>query len=181
MPSSAMVGRQNSGWRSPPAAHGPSFRRPRRENPPSTTQIKLDFWKKAGECLTNRYECKAPPRHRLSAHPTSVACVFLWNGPTPLREPAVATPVIENSTFERHYRIGDLARIWGLGRETVRKLVKDDPGVVKVRMGRKKAHTIYSVPVSAAQRIHTRLLNATPVRSPELSPPSALAHHQTPP
>jgi hypothetical protein len=93
----------------------------------------------------------------------------------------VATPVIENATFERHYRIGDLARIWGLGRETVRKLVKDDPGVVKVRMGRKKAHTIYSVPVSAAQRIHTRLLNATPVRSPELSPPSALAHHQTPP
>ena len=37
----------------------------------------------------------------------------------------------ENATFEKHYRIGDLARLWGLGRETVRKLVKDDPGVVK--------------------------------------------------
>jgi len=47
----------------------------------------------------------------------------------------------------------------GLGRETVRKLVKDDPGVIKIRMGRKKAHTVYSVPESAAQRIHTRLLN----------------------
>ena len=44
----------------------------------------------------------------------------------------------ENSTFEKHYRIGDLARTWGLGRETVRKLVKDDPGVIKIRMGRKK-------------------------------------------
>jgi hypothetical protein len=32
----------------------------------------------------------------------------------------------ENTTFEKHYRIGDLARTWGLGRETVRKLVKDD-------------------------------------------------------
>lgn len=62
-------------------------------------------------------------------------------------------------SFEKHYRIGDLARIWGLGRETVRKLVKDDIGVVKVRLGRKKAHTIYSVPESAARRIHTRLLN----------------------
>jgi hypothetical protein len=93
----------------------------------------------------------------------------------------VATPVIENTTFERHYRVGDLARIWGLGRETVRKLVKDDPGVVKVRMGRKKAHTIYSVPVSVAQRIHTRLLNTTPVRSPELPPASALVHRQTHP
>jgi len=65
----------------------------------------------------------------------------------------------EDAPFEKHYRIGELARMWGLGRETVRKLVKDDSGVVKVRMGRKKAHTIYSVPESAARRIHTRLLN----------------------
>lgn len=61
----------------------------------------------------------------------------------------------ENAAFERHFRIGELARMWGLGRETVRKLVKDDPGVIKVRMGRKKAHTTYSVPESAASRIHT--------------------------
>jgi hypothetical protein len=67
----------------------------------------------------------------------------------------------ENTAFERHYRIGELARMWGLGRETVRKLVKDDPGVVKIRMGRKKAHTIYSVPESTASRIHTRLINAS--------------------
>jgi len=66
---------------------------------------------------------------------------------------------VENSTFEKHYRVSELARMWGLGRETVRLLVKDDPGVIKIRMGRKKAHTIYSVPESAASRIHTRLLN----------------------
>jgi hypothetical protein len=67
----------------------------------------------------------------------------------------------ENAAFERHYRIGELARMWGLGRETVRKLVKDDPGVIKIRMGRKKAHTIYSVPESAASRIHTQLINSS--------------------
>jgi len=66
---------------------------------------------------------------------------------------------VENTTFEKHYRVNELARMWGLGRETVRLLVKDDPGVIKIRMGRKKAHTIYSVPESAASRIHTRLLN----------------------
>lgn len=66
--------------------------------------------------------------------------------------------LVDNSTFEKHYRIGELARMWCLGRETVRKLVKDDPGVVKVRMGRKHTHTIYSVPESAARRIHTRLM-----------------------
>ena len=37
---------------------------------------------------------------------------------------------LDNTTFEKHYRVGDLARLWGLGRETVRKLVKDDPGAV---------------------------------------------------
>ena len=66
---------------------------------------------------------------------------------------------VDNSTFERHYRISELAEMWGLGRETIRLLVKDDPGVIKIRMGRKKAHTVYSVPESAAHRIHTRLLN----------------------
>jgi len=68
--------------------------------------------------------------------------------------------LLENTTFERHYRIGELAETWALGRETVRKLVKDDPSVIKIRLGRKKTHTIYSVPASVADRIHRRLLNA---------------------
>jgi hypothetical protein len=67
---------------------------------------------------------------------------------------------VEQSAFERHYRIGELAEMWSLGRETVRLLVKDDEGVIKIRLGRKKAHTIYSVPESVAMRIHTRLLNS---------------------
>ena len=40
----------------------------------------------------------------------------------------------------------------------ISQLVKDDPGVIKIRMGRKHAHTVYSVPESAARRIHTRLM-----------------------
>jgi len=66
----------------------------------------------------------------------------------------------EQATFERHYRIGELAAMWKLGRETVRLLVKDEDGVIRIRLGRKKAHTIYSVPESVAIRIHTRLLNS---------------------
>ena len=65
---------------------------------------------------------------------------------------------VEQAVFERHYRIGELAEMWKLGRETVRLLVKDEDGVIKIRQGRKKAHTIYSVPESVAIRIHTRLL-----------------------
>ena len=76
-----------------------------------------------------------------------------------LTRPRVSAP-LERPAFERHYRIGELAAKWQLGRETVRLLVKDERGVIKIRLGRKKAHTIYSVPESVAVRIHTRLLNS---------------------
>jgi len=65
-----------------------------------------------------------------------------------------------NSAFEPHYRVGELAKLWGLGRETLRLMVKDEPGVIKIGMGRKKSHTTYSVPESVAQRIHRRLTAA---------------------
>jgi hypothetical protein len=71
------------------------------------------------------------------------------------------TMLSDESAFERHYRIGELAEIWNLGRETVRLLVKDEPDVIKIRFGRKKRHTTYSVPASVAARIHTRLLHAS--------------------
>jgi hypothetical protein len=64
-----------------------------------------------------------------------------------------------DTTFEVHYTIGDIARQWRLGRETVRLLVKDEPGVLKIRLGRRKTLTRYSVPESVARRIHTRLFN----------------------
>jgi hypothetical protein len=64
-----------------------------------------------------------------------------------------------DTTFEVHYSISDLAERWRLGRETIRLLVRDEPGVIKVRMGRCKSMTRYSVPESVARRIHTRLFN----------------------
>jgi hypothetical protein len=66
---------------------------------------------------------------------------------------------LTDTTFEPHDSVGELAKRWGFGRETVRKLVKDEPDVVELRIGRKKANTRYSVPESVARRIHTRLLN----------------------
>ena len=60
---------------------------------------------------------------------------------------------------EPHYRISDLANRWKLGRETVRKLCMNEPGVIKLCLGRNKKHTMYSIPASVAERLHTRLLN----------------------
>jgi hypothetical protein len=94
-----------------------------------------------------------------------------------MREEAPVTSLLaDKTTFEKHYRISDLARLWGLGRETVRRLVKDDPGVVKIRMGPKKVHTIYSIPESAAHRIHALLLRAQ-VQESEF--PALIGRHRT--
>ena len=64
-----------------------------------------------------------------------------------------------DTTFEAHFTIADLARQWKLGRETVRLLVKDEPGVLKIRLGRRKTMTRYSVPESVARRVHTKLFH----------------------
>lgn len=62
-----------------------------------------------------------------------------------------------DTTFEKHYSIAELAGMWNVGRETVRLLVKDEPGVVRICCGRKRSMTHYSVPESVARRIHLRL------------------------
>ena len=67
------------------------------------------------------------------------------------------TRALADPTFERHYRIGELARLWAVGRETLRKIFKDEPGVVKIRIGKKKSHVTYSIPESVAHRVHVRL------------------------
>jgi hypothetical protein len=67
--------------------------------------------------------------------------------------------VQSDTTFEMHYSIADLAKQWRLGRETVRLLVKDEPGVLKIQLGRRKALTRYSIPESVARRVHTRLFH----------------------
>jgi hypothetical protein len=64
-----------------------------------------------------------------------------------------------DTTFEMHYSVADLAKQWRLGRETVRLLVKDEPGVLKIQLGRRKALTRYSVPESVARRVHTKLFH----------------------
>lgn len=75
------------------------------------------------------------------------------------RENSDAPAAAVEPAFERHYRIEELAEIWNVARATVRVLVKEEDGVLKVSLPPTKARTIYSVPESVARRIHTRLQN----------------------
>ena len=62
---------------------------------------------------------------------------------------------------EEHYTIRSVASILGCGRETVRLLVRSETGVLKIRLGKKRAHCMYRIPKSVLFRLHTRLLNAS--------------------
>jgi hypothetical protein len=68
--------------------------------------------------------------------------------------------LITDTTFERHLSIAELSFQWKINRETIRLLVKDEPGVARVRKGLMKLRTLYSVPESVARRIHNRLIDS---------------------
>jgi hypothetical protein len=87
---------------------------------------------------------------------------LIWSRPIMDRlpsRPATRPNPWSDTTFEPHFSIAELARQWKLGRETIRLLVKDEPGVLKIRLGKRKALTRYSVPESVARPVHTRLFH----------------------
>jgi hypothetical protein len=68
-------------------------------------------------------------------------------------------PSMDDATFELHYTVDELAEQWKYSRESLRKLVMDEPGVLKLQLGKKKSNCTYRIPASVARRIHTRLTN----------------------
>ena len=95
------------------------------------------------------------PRNPMRPRSAGASAIACWCKPQ-RRRGITERPAPEDPAFERHYRIGELAETWQLGRETVRRLVKDEPGVIKIRLGRKKAHTIYPYRNPWRHHIHSR-------------------------
>ena len=61
--------------------------------------------------------------------------------------------------FERHYSVEDLAKLWQLSDDFVRRLFANEPGTLvffKERPGRRTYRTI-RIPESVALRVHRRL------------------------
>ena len=62
---------------------------------------------------------------------------------------------------ERHFVPKELAKMWAFSAATIRKLIKNEPGVLKLdglggSVG-KRPYTTYSIPESVANRIYQRL------------------------
>jgi hypothetical protein len=70
------------------------------------------------------------------------------------------------SAFERHYSPHDLAEIWQLSADTVRRLFEREPGVLVVEHTKNNARRRYRtfrIPESVALRVHRRMTNAATV------------------
>jgi hypothetical protein len=61
---------------------------------------------------------------------------------------------------EKHYSPAELAKAWCFTTETIRKLFRDEPGVLKIgekNPGHKRPYLTMRIPESVAERVHTRL------------------------
>ena len=66
------------------------------------------------------------------------------------------------SAFETHFAVEDLARVWGMSEDFVRRLFLKEPGVVvfyNQRPGRRVYRTL-RIPESVALRVHQRMRKA---------------------
>lgn len=82
---------------------------------------------------------------------------------------------------EKHYRVVELAKLWNVSRDTVRRLFNDEPGVLILSRKRQccRRYATLLIPESVARRVHLRLsippasiLNQSPVRSVPQRQPS---------
>lgn len=65
----------------------------------------------------------------------------------------------QETTFERHYSVDDLASLWGVSDDFVRRLFLREPGVVvffRHRPGR-RTYRVLRIPESVARRVHSQM------------------------
>ena len=79
----------------------------------------------------------------------------------PAQQEQVAQPVAHKLSEEKHYTPSELAAMWRLSPATIRKLVRNEPGVLKLQgdgsAHGKRSYTTFSIPESVALRVHERL------------------------
>jgi hypothetical protein len=72
-------------------------------------------------------------------------------------EPGTETP----SFAERHYSISEIAALWNLGRDAIRKLFENEPDILMIGASqsnrRKRRYVTLRVPAHVVERVHRRL------------------------
>ncbi|HKD78916.1 MAG TPA: hypothetical protein VKH81_04435 [Candidatus Angelobacter sp.] len=66
----------------------------------------------------------------------------------------------ETACEERHYSVNELAILWNLSKQTIRRLFQDEPDVVRIgeqEVRHKRAYVTLRIPESVVRRVHQRL------------------------
>ena len=75
--------------------------------------------------------------------------------PIPASSMAGSTPALE-----RHYEVDEIAEMWNLSRDTVRRIFLSEDGVLKIARpgtGYKRSHVTLRIPESVLCRVHRRM------------------------
>ncbi len=81
----------------------------------------------------------------------------------PARSTSEATQninTVNETCAEKHYAISELAELWNLSENTIRRIFENEPGVLKwgSREGRfKRRYTTLRIPETVALRVHRQL------------------------
>jgi hypothetical protein len=68
--------------------------------------------------------------------------------------------VLPDPALERHYSVTEVAKLWGLSENTIRRMFTGEPGVVEWGSEEtrfKRAYKTMRIPESVLQRVHRRL------------------------
>ena len=66
---------------------------------------------------------------------------------------------LSDPALERHYSVIEVAKLWGLSENTIRRMFTGEPGVVEwgsVESRFKRAYKTMRIPESVLQRVHRR-------------------------
>jgi hypothetical protein len=65
---------------------------------------------------------------------------------------------MSSCALEKHYRVPELASLWGFSDNTIIRLFTTEPGVIRLESGAgRRKYTTLSIPESVALRVHERL------------------------
>ena len=64
------------------------------------------------------------------------------------------------AALEKHYSVSEVAKLWSLSEDTIRKLFRDDPAVLKIgeeEKLHKRGYLVLRIPESVLLRTHEKL------------------------
>ena len=78
-----------------------------------------------------------------------------------MRTPKPVSEASSGAYSEQHFSVAQLAALWGLSQDTIRRLFRNEPGVLVIgnqnARDKRRRYTTLRIPESVARRVHQKL------------------------